>query len=147
MTVADLSTPSVSYDNSYWFIHNFVEFGWWLLVQNLHYRRVFMTTSGPSMYFSSSLHDHLLGQNVHHRRILMTSTRSYILLFHVQYGGFHVLPMLAEFSGVVLSCFVISRYTIFTKVSRIQPADGRLQVQNWWRPLVHLHHRWVLNWR
>ena len=39
-------------------------------------------------------------------------------------GGCHALPRLTEFSGVVLSCFKLSRWTIF--YGKITHTTGRL---------------------
>ena len=80
------------------------------------------------------------------------SSRSHNL-FHVPCvdGRCHVLAWLNEFSGVVLSCFTLSRYTVWTEVSPIQPEDwpipqfkGKVYWRSWIRKLVNASSLWPL---
>ena len=68
----------------------------------------------------------------------------YSQLFHVVHGRCHDLPRLTEFSGFILKYFTLSRWTVLTEVSLLQPEDSHIPLfkavvysVSWVRKLVN----------
>ena len=83
------------------------------------------------------------------KRMRQFASSDYSQLFHVLYLDAWALPCLSfmnEFSGVVLSCFTLSRQTCWSRVLLIQPDDSLILLSkatvfsgSWVKKHVHSH--------